>query len=116
MIINLDYQNRTPIYEQIVIGIERYVALKILKPGDKIPSIRELASDIGINPNTVKKAYTMLEIKGVITTISTKGTYISNNINKVIENKINDNINKIRDIISELEKLGLSKEKIIKRL
>ena len=56
-IINLDYQSRTPIYEQIINEFERYVALGILKPKEQIPSIRELASTLGINLNTVKKSY-----------------------------------------------------------
>ena len=64
--INLDYQSRTPIYEQIVLEIERYVALGILKPEEQIPPIREMATELGINPNTVKKAYSILESKGVI--------------------------------------------------
>ena len=63
--INLDYQSRKPIYMQIVDGIERYVALEILKPEQQIPSIRDLATELGINPNTVKKAYEELEKRGV---------------------------------------------------
>ena len=57
--INLDYQSRNPIYEQIVQEIERYVALEILKPEQQIPSIRDMAMQLGINPNTVKKAYSI---------------------------------------------------------
>ena len=80
--INLDYQSRTPIYEQIIDEIERYVVLGILKPEEQLPSVRELATELGINPNTVKKAYTELERKGVTVTISTKGTYIAYNTEK----------------------------------
>ena len=92
--INLDFTSRIPIYEQIVNEVERYVALKILKPGEQIASIRELALSLGINPNTVKKAYSILENKKVIQTYSTKG--------------------KIRLLISELEELGCSKDRIKK--
>ena len=69
--INLDYQSRTPIYEQIVEEIERYVAIGILKPEEQLPSVRDMATTLGINPNTVKKAYTELERRGVTVTIST---------------------------------------------
>ena len=58
--INLDYQSRIPIYEQIVNNIEKYVALGILEARTQIPSIREMASNLGINPNTVKKSYDIL--------------------------------------------------------
>lgn len=115
-IINLDYTSRTSIYEQIINEFEKYVALGILKPNEQIPSIRELASDLGINPNTVRKAYQELENKGVIHTISTKGTFISNNTSAIIENKINKEIEEIKEKIKELEKLGLTKEEILKKL
>lgn len=114
--INLDYQSRTSIYEQIVTQIERYVALGIYKPRQQLPSVRELAGDLGINPNTVKKAYSELEKKGVITTISTKGTFVSEKVEDVVEMQINHGINKIKDIMSSLEQLGLTKEEIIKKI
>lgn len=114
--INLDYQSRIPIYEQIVNNIEKYVAVGILREKSQIPSIRELANNLGINPNTVKKAYDILENKGVIMTISTKGTFISNNTKMVLENKIDNEINLIKDKIRELENMGISKKEIMERI
>lgn len=114
--INLDYQSRMPIYEQIVQEIERYVALEILKPEEQIPSIRELATTLGINPNTVKKAYDILESRGVIVTLSTKGTFITQKTDKVLKTSIDEKINKIKNDIQEIEKYGISKEEIIKRI
>ncbi len=114
--INLDYQNRMPIYEQIISEIEKYVALGILKPQDQLMSIREMATSLGINPNTVKKAYAELEQRGVIVTISTKGSFIADNINKIVDTKVEEKISEIRNIIEELEKLGISKEDIIKKI
>lgn len=115
-IISLDYQSRTPIYEQIVSKIEIYVALEILKPNTQIPSIRDLATSLGINPNTVKKAYTELEQKGVIYVVSTKGTFIADSTNEVVQRKITEGINNINKIISELEALGVSKEEVINKI
>lgn len=114
--INLDYQSRIPIYEQIVNNIEKYVAVGILREKSQIPSIRELANNLGINPNTVKKAYDILENKGVIMTISTKGTFISNNTKMILENKIDKEINLIKDKIRELENMGISKKEIMERI
>lgn len=114
--INLDYQSRIPIYEQIVNNIEKYVAVGILREKSQIPLIRELANNLGINPNTVKKAYDILENRGVIMTISTKGTFISNNTKMVLENKIDNEINLIKDKIRELENMGISKKEIMKRI
>ena len=114
--INLDYQSRIPIYEQIVNNIENYVAVGILREKSQIPSIRELANNLGINPNTVKKAYDILENRGVIMTISTKGTFISNNTKMVLENKIDKEINLIKDKIRELENMGICKKERMERI
>lgn len=112
MIINLDYQSRLPIYVQIVNEIERYVMLGILKPHDQIPAIRELASTLGVNPNTVKRAYKEMEEKGLITTFSTKGTFISDNISFLTDKKIKDLFDGIKNNIRELQKLGLEDNNI----
>ena len=114
--IQIDYQSRTPIYEQIVLEIERYVVLGIYKPKQQIESIRELATSLGINPNTVKKAYDELERRGTITTISTKGTFISESTKELVEQKIAEKIKNIQNEIKELEKLGVSKKEIFKQL
>ena len=113
---NLDYQSRVPIYEQIINEIERYVALGILKPKEQIPSIRELASQLGINPNTVRKAYSEMESRGIIITISTKGTFISEKTDVIIKNKIDKIFIDINKLTAELEKLGLSKNEILKKI
>ena len=112
IMINLDYQNRSPIYEQIVTTIENYVALGILKPKEQIPSIRELASNLGINPNTVKKAYDILETKKIINTISTKGTFISDKTNEVLEAKKIEEIKKLNKQIDTLLNLGITNQEI----
>lgn len=114
--INIDYTSRTPIYEQIVNEIERYVTLGVLKPNQKIESVRELASNLGINPNTVKKAYDELERRNVIATLSTKGTFIADDTKSLTELKINEKLGIIKAEIQELQKLGISKEDIIKGL
>lgn len=114
--VNLDYQNRIPIYEQIVNEIEKYVALGILEENMQIPSIREMASSLGINPNTVKKSYDILENRGVITTVSTKGTFISSDTKKATNDKINKEIDIIRNKINDLTKMGISYDEIIERI
>lgn len=116
MNINIDYQSRIPIYEQIVLEIEKLVALGILAPGEQIPAIRELALTIGVNPNTIKKAYDMLETRGVIISKSTKGTFIVDNITKVKEAKVDAILAEIEEKIKELENIGLDKKEISKRL
>ena len=116
MNINIDYKSRKSIYEQIVDNIENYVSLGILKEDEQIPSIREMAIKLGVNPNTVKKAYDILDSKGIIKTFSTKGTFISNNINAVRDKKIEKEITIIKEKINELTKLGLSLKEIYEKI
>lgn len=116
MNINIDYKSRICIYEQIVLEVERLITLDILKPDDKIPSIRELACSLNINPNTVKKAYDILEEKNLIISKSTKGTFINNAPLDSKSEKINTLLTDIQKNIRELESLGLDKKEILKRL
>ena len=113
---NLDYQSRLPIYEQIVEQFERYIAYGVLKPKEQGPSIRELAASLGRNPNTGKKGYEGWERRGAIVTVSTKGTFVTDNIQDVVKVKIKDKLNVIKENIKELEKLGMTKEEIMKEI
>ena len=90
MNINIDYGKREPIYEQIVREVEKLITLGILEPGTQIPSVRSLAVDLGINPNTVKKAYDILEEEGLIISKSTKGTFIGDNIDQAKKLKMEE--------------------------
>ncbi len=74
--IHLDYRDARPIYSQIVAGIQSQVLSGILQQGDKLPSVRELASQLTINPNTIQRAYRELEMGGWIATVPGKGCFI----------------------------------------
>lgn len=116
MNINIDYQSRIPIYEQIVSGVEKLVTLDILGPNEQIPSIRDLACTLGVNPNTIKKAYDILESKGIIISKSTKGSFISMDVGKAKKDKIDSLFKDIEEKIKELESLGYNKKEISKKL
>lgn len=80
--IQIDLTSRVPIYEQIYTNIIRLVSAGVLKPGDKIMPVRSLASEIGINPNTVAKAYRQLESEGYIISNVGRGSYVSDKLTK----------------------------------
>lgn len=79
MLITLDYRNRTPISDQICDAIIRLGACGAIAPGEQLPSVRAMAQELGVNPNTVQKAYRTLEQEGVIETVSGKGSFLSAN-------------------------------------
>lgn len=72
----LDYRSRKPLYDQLCQSIERMAACGVLEPGSHLPSVRMLAEELAINPNTVQKAYRMLEHSGVIETVPGKGSFL----------------------------------------
>lgn len=74
--IHLDYRDARPIYSQIEGGIREQILAGILRPGDKLPSVRELAATLTINPNTIARAYRDLEQQGWIATVAGKGCFV----------------------------------------
>ncbi|MSP14813.1 MAG: GntR family transcriptional regulator [Chloroflexi bacterium] len=77
MEVRIDPENPAPIYVQIADSIKHQVATGHLKAGDQLPTVRQLALDLRINPNTVSRAYTELDHEGVISTQQGRGTYVS---------------------------------------
>jgi GntR family transcriptional regulator len=76
MMIELDFRSHMPIYMQIVERIEHLIATDILKPGDQLPTVRQLAADLRVNFNTIARAYRMLDESGTISTQQGRGTYV----------------------------------------
>ena len=82
----LDPRSRQPIYEQLKEQIVRYISLNVLQPGDRMPSVRMLARDLGINPNTVVKTYQELEEEGILVTEPKRGFFVSGReVHKVLQ-------------------------------
>lgn len=75
--IQIDLQSRVPLYEQLQEQIIRLSMLGILDENQQLPSVRALAREVGVNPNTVTKAYQQLEQQGIIYTVSGRGSFVS---------------------------------------
>ena len=74
--VTIDKQSSRPYYEQLVLGIKGDILQGILEPGDKITSVREMAKELLMNPNTISKAYKILEMEQVLVTVKGKGTFV----------------------------------------
>lgn len=109
--LKIDPRSSTPIYEQIELGIKELILKGALKPNEKLPSVREMASILTINPNTISKAYGELERDGIIETLRGKGTYVTENCTgKVDEKKLKQISTELRKLILEANYSGLNKE------
>ena len=110
------FNNSVPIYLQIVSEIKKQIVSGKLIPGERIPSVRELALTYKVNPNTMQKALIELEENGLIKTERTNGKFITedeNIINK-IKNDYADNLT--QNYLSEMISLGITKQEIKERI
>jgi len=76
--LKLDVKSGVPFYRQVIDQVKAAIATESLSPGDRLPTVRQLAVDLSINPNTVSRAYTELELTGLVETQMGSGTYVGN--------------------------------------
>ena len=109
--IRLDYRDASPIYEQIKNGLKRLMVSGAMKKGDKLPSVRALATELAINPNTIQKAYTELENEGNIYAVPGRGSFASGEV-KADEHRREELKQRIRALAAELRFMGVGKEEL----
>ena len=79
----LNFQSRQPIYEQLYDNVVRLAALGVLKPEEQLPPVRTLAAQLGVNPNTVSKAYQLLERDGIIYSAIGRGSFVASGLSAI---------------------------------
>ena len=113
--VHLDYRDARPIYAQIIDGYREQIATGVLQPGDKLPSVRELAAALAINPNTIQRAYRRLEMEGWIATVPGKGCFVCDS-EKQVEQEVKRWYTAFDEATASLIALGVSREQMIERL
>lgn len=115
LMIQLNYRDSKPIYEQIKDGLKRLIITGAIAPDEKMPSVRELASQLAINPNTIAKAIRELEQEGYIYTITGRGSFAADR--KDISAGRNDQLlKKFDEIVKELLFLNENKDDLKQRI
>ena len=79
----IDYKSRKPIYEQIIENMKHLVVSGVLQRDDQLPSVRQLAQELAINPNTIQKAYAELERQGVIYSLKGRGSFVGSSLQEL---------------------------------
>jgi len=97
-VITIDLRSRVPIYEQLVENIRKSIISGEMKPDEQLPSVRSLALELGINPNTIQKALSELERQGAIYTLKGRGSFVASNTEEL-------GLDEFKAIEGELEKL-----------
>ena len=112
----IDKFSRKPIYEQIVEGIERDIVMGILREREQLPSIRELSAVLGVNPNTIQKAFGELDRNGIIISGQGRGCFVADRAAEKIKEKLSVKIVEIENIAAELARAGIEKEKLMEAI
>ena len=102
----IDYTDATPIYEQIVTKYKYLLVRGVLAPNEKMPSVRSLAMELSINPNTIQKAYAELERQGFVYTVKGRGNFVADN-SGLKEMKEKEIIQKLETVVVEAEEAGV---------
>lgn len=113
--IQLDYRDARPIYTQIIDGIREQITAGILQPGEKLPSVRELAAVLAINPNTIQRSYRCLELDGWIATVPGKGCFVCST-HQTQEREKERLLDIFDSTVTALEKLGITQEMLRERM
>ena len=105
----IDVMSRVPVYEQLIKQVEDQVLKGIMKEGDKMPSVRSLSMELSTNPNTIQKAYTMLEQQGYIYSAQGRGNFVAESTELIDEQK-NSVLEQIEQLFKYGKELGIERE------
>ena len=114
--IQLDRGDHRPIYEQIKEKIKKLIISGVLKENDKMPSVRELASTLTINPNTIQKAYRELEFDGYIYSLRAKGNFVSPKKDVLKRSDTEEILAEFGGLVSKMKFLGITYDEVEKIL
>jgi len=113
-VFELNYRDSRPIYEQVKDGLRRLVMTGAIPPGDKLPSVRQLAGALAINPNTIQRAVDALEQEGYVYSVPGKGSFAAHKV-EMDGHRREELLRKLDEIFEELRYLGVSVQEIAQR-
>ena len=113
--LNLDYRDARPIYEQVRDGLRRLMVSGIIQEGEQLPTVRAMATSLAINPNTIQRAYELLETEGYVSSVPGKGSFAAPH--HQVDSARRDGLLRVfDDTATELMFLGLSADALSQRL
>jgi len=111
-VISLNYRDSRPIYEQIKDGLRKLIVTGAMLPDEKLPSVRALAQQLSINPNTIQRAYADLEAEGYIYSVAGKGSFAAGHKDADAARRT-ELLEKARGLLAELRELGVSEDELL---
>ena len=108
-----NFRNDQPIYSQLTQRLTEAIVSGIYAPGEKPPSVRELALEAGVNPNTVQRALTELEREGLVFSQRTAGRFVTENENMIVNAKLRIADERVSEFLRSMKTLGCGKQEVI---
>ena len=115
-VITVDTRDRKPIYEQLTENIRRLVLQGILQPNEQLPSVRALAVELAINPNTIQKAYAELERQGITYSLPGRGSFVSDNVSELSRTQLAQTADALRTAMKAAKDAGMTREEALSLL
>ena len=109
----IDRFGRTPIYEQIIDQTQRLIASGLLKEGDQLPSVRALSQELSVNPNTLQKAYSELERRGLCISAPGNGRFVTADAFRLVGEGLKERLEELQKIAEELCAAGMPVEQVL---
>ncbi len=110
--ISLDYRDSRPLYQQVKDSLRRMMLTGLLSPEEKLPSVRSLATQLAINPNTIQRAYAELESEGYIYSVTGRGSFVSAGDGEHTR-RVRELTAQMRPLLEELKSLGYTSEQLM---
>ena len=111
----LDYRDSRPLYQQVKDSLRRMMLTGLLEPDEKLPSVRSLATQLAINPNTIQRAYRELEADGYILSVAGKGSFVAQ-VDQLAEQQKKQAVDAFRAAAQKLRQLGLTRAQLAQLL
>lgn len=108
----IDYKSRKPIYEQIIENMKQLVVSGVLQRDDQVPSVRQLAQELAINPNTIQKAYAELERQGVIYSLKGRGSFVGSSLQELRTVQQKELLEQLAALSTDLYRLQVPQEEV----
>lgn len=108
----LDYRDSRPLYQQVKDSLRRMMLTGLLEPDEKLPSVRSLATQLAINPNTIQRAYAELEAEGYIYSVAVRGSFVSAGDGEHLR-RIAELTGRLVPLLEELKSLGYTREQLL---
>ena len=108
----LDYRDSRPLYQQVKDSLRRMMLTGLLEPDEKLPSVRSLATQLAINPNTIQRAYAELETEGYIYSVAGRGSFVSAGDGEHLR-RIAELTGRLVPLLEELKSLGYTREQLL---